>query len=180
MSRNSKEYEGKLVKFLIEYLSIDDFQLACEKTGVSRKVKEIIVARLNKTSTLAAVPSPGPPVKYTDYVCQCALDILAENPDAQLTLQELLGMLEEEMVVDPPTNRDTFSKHLKDYVASTGGFINTMSRKTIFFLASNDHSLRVRFCKEAVKVFKDKRLSDTAFIDETIVEESPHPKGESL
>jgi hypothetical protein len=38
----------------------------------------------------------------------------------------------------------------------------------------------VRFCKEAVKVFKDKRLSDTAFIDETIVEESPHPKGESI
>lgn len=173
----SHEYELQLRAYVTHILSTADDRKALRATGLSASAREISIRRLTENGTLAARPSTGRHPKYTDAVCERALEILEEHDGEQLTLTHLLQLLEAANVVETPTDRSNFSTHLRDYVHAHGRYINTTCDHTIFMLARTDHKPRVDFCTAALELLGTRSLEDVVFIDETAWEEAPHPKG---
>lgn len=174
---SSHNYEEKLVQYVIAYLTTADEQAAQRASGLGATAREICIKRLKAHGTLAAMPSTGHPLKYTPEVCQLAIQILEEHDGEQLTLTRLLELLVDAGVVQPPTDRDNFSRHLRAYVHTQGRYIDTTSIHTIFLLARTDCMPRVDFSTAAQELLKDRQLEDIVFVDETTWEEAPHPKG---
>lgn len=174
---NSHDYEQQLREWLITYLLTDDEAAASKASGLQHSPKRIIARRLQKTGTLAAVKPSGRPPKYDAAVCEQALLLLEEHAHDQLNLGELLGLLVAEGAVEPPTDVGRFSAHLREYVHEEGGYINTTSSTTIFFLATTDFRARLSFSSLWLPLLTDTFLDCIVFIDETTVEEATHPKG---
>lgn len=174
---NSHEYQDQLTQWLITYLLTRDEAAALEASGLQHNPTRIIIRRLRTTGSLAAVKPSGRPVKYNAEVCERALQLLEQHAHEQLNLTELLGLLEAEGAVASPTDVDNFSSHLRQHVHEEGGHINTTSTTTIFFLAAADFGKRLSFSTFWRQQLISTSLDCIVFIDETTVEEAPHPKG---
>jgi hypothetical protein len=177
-SYNSLEYEKKLVAYTITYMETGDDARAQAASGLGSTAHSVVIARLKRNGSLAALHPSGRPVKYHEGVCARAFDILIENPGELHTLKGLLRTLEEEGTVEAPGNRDTFSTHLHEWAAAHGYHMYTNSNKSIFYLTDDDKSLRVQFSRSAMELLGDKPPEHLICVDETTIQECPPPKGE--
>jgi hypothetical protein len=166
-----------LVKWLLIYLRSGVLDQANKDSGLGPTARATVIRRLEAHGTLDAMPPPGRPVKFTADVCAHAVELLAEHDGEFLTLRMLLSLLVEEDWVDSKAHVDTFSKHLRKYVRAQGMHINTTCTSTVFLLAQQGWQPRVKFCREALALLERTPLDQIIFVDETTVEECPHPKG---
>jgi hypothetical protein len=178
VSPNSHAYAKRLLKWLITYVETGDQHLAEQESQAGSGAKRVILERLRARGTVAAAHSPGRPRKFNEDVCAMALKLLEKHDGQQLTLIGLLSLLVDEGYLDAGANRDAFSRRLRQHVKEQGMYMNTTSTSTVFLLAEQDKAERVKFCKDALQLLNTTSLDDIVFVDETTVEECPHPKGE--
>jgi len=178
LAPNSKQLKAALVLWLVTYLETGSMKQARAVPHAPPNAKSIILRRLKATGGLDARPSTGRRRRFTDAVCQAALKALSTHPRDQLTLGELLERVKGKVPLPANANVANFSKYLRKYVHTKGLYINTTSRATIFLLQQHDFKQRVAFCRRALRQHIDQALPNIVFIDETVIEEAPHPGGE--
>jgi len=179
LAPNSHELEARLAKFTEILLRTNDEGRAVHESGAGPNARAIAARRLAATGTLAARPPPGRPPKYNDEVCCRAFQLLGEHDGEQLTLIQLLALLLDEGTVEAPGDVDNMSSALKKYAAQHGYHIHTTFNSTTFFMRESDWEARVRFCRQHLALLQDPRnLARLIILDETTVEECPHPKCE--
>lgn len=191
-SPTSKKYARALAKWAVAYLkhkgTTEGARAAANKAvpAAGSNAAKAIISRFSRPSpddvSLLATASSGRPRTYTPEVCERAVELLGEA-DAQgrhVTLLDLTFMLLEEGTLQGRVNRDQFSSRLRKYAAKKGYSLNTQSRRTIFLITENDHTLRRRFCSRWLVLYDENEIAlrNTVFIDDTTAEESPHPKGQ--
>lgn len=129
---------------------------------------------------LGGAERTGRPRKFTPAVLDRALCLLIEDPHALMTGKQLLERVKEEGHVDRSACVSTFLRRLKEHVGSQGHRLITNSTKTIFYITPKDAKEREQFSAAMMKELEQVDLSTLIFIDETQLEESPHPKGKMV
>ena len=174
----SPEYTKQLVSWLQAFLKTKDEKHAAAVSGAGPTAKEVILRRLAANGSLEPRRATGRPPTYSDKVMERAVELLAEDPSAQLTLKDLLAKLVAEGSAPAGSEyTGNFSARFRQYCTAHHLHVNTTSRSTKFMLATKDHKPRVEFCRAQLPLLKGAALANIWFSDETTIEESPHPKG---
>lgn len=132
---------------------------------------------LEERGTISDAPRSGRPRLYTKALMRKAVQILVKNTAMLLTGTMLLQLMVSMGLVSEHADVDTFMLRFREYVTSIGHKLVVNSTNTIFLLTANDVALRVTFATKMLGVLASMPLEMVIFTDETILEESPHPKG---
>lgn len=179
---NSRAYQEHLTEWAIvvvehagEPTALQQASAAVPGAGVNPQA--VVLRRLRKNRTLAAVSPPGRPRKYDDGVCAAAIEALKHH---QVNLKDLLHHLEDGGVVEHG-DRDTFSARLKDYCKRHNIYINTACHTTIFMVPKANAGKRIATAVEGLALLKEKHdIKDVVVLDEVICQSAPHQKSESI
>lgn len=171
-------------KYVATFMQTGDKKAAMTASGLGKRAHDSITAMLVENCDLYDRPRSGRPPKYTDEVMHRAYQILVEEAEELLTGTELLARLVAAGVVDSPADPDTFLRHLHQYVRSLGHILIVNSTRTTFFLTANDVVERVCFASRLHGLLTgpnpEWHLDMAIFIDESTLEEDPHPKGRNV
>jgi hypothetical protein len=131
-----------------------------------------------KNCSLEDSPRVGAGKKYTDGILEQCLTTLINDTTGLMTGVLLHSLCIANGILWEGSDIKQFLSTLKAYVHQLGHKLNTHSGASTFFLASSDFMMRVKFAKEVMNDAEDPEcLKYCIFVDETTVEESPHPKG---
>jgi hypothetical protein len=166
-------------KYILAFLQTGSRAYAAKASGLSVKAHGRIVKMFAQRGNAFDCKRPGRPVLYTEAIMEAAYEMLISQEEDLLTGKQLQRMLCDEGVLQSSSDVDIFMKHLRQYVESQGHRLITNSTKTTFFLAISDVAARLKYCKEMLEELNSRPLSGLIFSDETALEESPHPKGDS-
>lgn len=171
------ESEHRRVVYLLSVLQTADDAHAREVSGLGPHARQRITHMLATRGSVHDAPRSGRPTIYTDKVMGKAVKVLVENDEGFLNGHELLLKLKDMGVLAVHADIDNFLNHLHNYVKSLGYKVTVNNTKTIFFLSAADIVKRVKFAAELLPELGPEALDMVIFIDETTLEESPHPKG---
>lgn len=166
-------------QYVAQYMASGSKQEALHVSGLSGShTHERITQHLLECGTLAERQHQRAPTKYTGETLKACLEALIANADQVYTTPTFVKMLEEQHILEPPTDGHNFMQHLKEYAAQEGLTLVTGDTSTIFRITEEAAEHRLAWCKKMLQLLHDgKALSDFIFVDEMTVEESPHPKG---
>jgi hypothetical protein len=132
---------------------------------------------LETRASISDAPRSGRPPLYTKGLMRRAVQILVENEDELLTGTMLLEIMIRLGLVGQHADVDTFMSHLRTYVRAIGHKFVVNSTSTIFMLTADDVVKRVQFAVGEQEKLEGQSLDMAIFVDETTLEETPHPKG---
>ena len=164
-------------KYLVTYLRTNSDAQAQHASGLKKNAKRRITEMLEERGTISDAPRPGRPRLYTKALMRKAVQILVENKAMLLTGTMLLQVMISMGLASEHADVDTFMLRFCECVTSIGHKLVVNSTNTIFLLTANDVTLRVMFATKMLGVLASTPLEMVIFTDETILEESPHPKG---
>jgi hypothetical protein len=166
-------------KYILAFLQTGSRTFAKKASGLSAKAHGRIVKMFIQRGNALDCERRGRPELYTEAIMEAAYEMLVANEEDLVTGRQLQRMLCDEGVLQPSSDVDIFMKHLRQYVEGQGHRLITNSTKTTFFLAISDVGARLKYCKQMLEALHSSPLSALIFSDETTLEESPHPKGNS-
>lgn len=141
------------------------------------RAPQSLVRLMVETGGLADRPRSGRPTDYPDELMELAADVLIESEQDFMNERELHAKLVNEGILLQHSDVQNFMRHLKGYVEGLGHRLITTATGTELFLRQSDVRERWKYCQDNIDFFTRKQLEMTVFIDETDLEEYPHPKG---
>ena len=168
--------EPKRLQYLEARLAGKSRKQACKEAAIARSTSYRVEARLADTGCLDDRPRPGRPRRYTPELLRLATQLLVEDGARLHSLPTIMALLRERGVVAGPAKMDRFAAAWKKYVREQGAELLTRSTGTQLLLTSKDAQARVQFAKEMQAIISQHGLLKCIFVDETTLEEFPHPK----
>jgi hypothetical protein len=108
------------------------------------------------------------------------MQALIDNEDTPMNEREFVAFLEEQQILQPPTDCSRFIEALKAYVKDQGCTLITRDTSTTFTIKEQTAEERVTVSNQLLQLMASTMpLENWIFEDETSIEESPHPKGEA-
>lgn len=180
-----KEFDGSQTElaratFLLVYLQTGSTSLAAKHSGLQPRELKKIIELLAAHGSLSDSPRSGRPIVYTPDKMDIAFQLLVDNDEGSMTGQDLMGKLVDQGVLPHNADVDTFLHHFRQHVEANGHKLILNSTKTIFYIAVNDVVQRVHYAQHMMDALKTQPLDMIIFVDETTLEESPHPKGMTM
>jgi len=168
---------SKRLEWVYHFLKTGSEGQANKLAMTGRGYRARLVRHIEATGSLDDKPRSGRPPEYSVPAMEEALRLLKAHEDDLLTMKDLHRLLVSKGILKERSTTKTFSQHFKSCVASLGHRLTVNSTSTLPFLRATDKPERVKYCKAMLAVLKYRPLEDFWFVDETTVEESPHPKG---
>ena len=133
---------------------------------------------LRERRSLSEAPRSGRPPVYSEDVLQDTLDWFDCNDWQLLNKEEFFTSLQEVGILDDKATERGFFYAFKTYLASCGLQLKWGRRFLAFALTPTHEAGRAVWCLENEKVFTDETVGRFWFVDEIVLEEGGHPKGE--
>lgn len=149
---------------------------ACTQAGVSLLAPSRIAKRYRETGSIEDRPHPGRKPIYTPEVLQRANEVAAALPPRLCTTARVLQALVQEQEVHEGGNTQAFRRAWKRHNRAQGVHMNTTDTSTAPFISKSDVNIRWRYAAHMLQLLNGPEAPDVNFIDETTVEEFPHPK----
>lgn len=177
----SSTQEQRRVAYVVAFFQTCSQAVARRVSGLGKHAHSRIIAMLVATGGLKGAERTGRPRTFPAVVLEAACCMLVENPFKFMTGKQLLSRLKEEGYVDQGASDRTFVPRLREYVLKQGHKLITNSTKTIFYITVNDAKAREQYARDMLEELQlEGRLRMMIFVDETQLEESPHPKGKMV
>jgi len=170
--------EHKRAIFTLVFLRTGSESEAMKASGLGSKALGRIIHSLEDHGDLRERPRPGRPVTYNTEVMDTAYQLLVDWEEGYPTGPALMQKLVEEGFLEHTVDVDLLLAHLKHHVRGMGHVLIVDSTKTTFFLTATDVVSRVKFAHSMAEELRRHPADMVIYVDETTVEESPHPKGE--
>ena len=174
------ETERRRAVFVLVFLQTRSKSKAEKASGLSVKALGRIITSLAEHGDIREGQRPGRPLTYTQEVMEAAYTALVEWEEGYPTGPDLMQKLVEKGILERTVDDGLLLQHLKRHVKSMGHILIVDSTKTVFFLTATDVVARVMFANMMITRLGGRAPDFIIFIDETTLEESPHPKGELL
>jgi len=149
---------------------------ACRVAGISWSTCYAYEKKVKNMQSLRHLPIPGRPPRYTDQLLDWATDELVADVTTLHTPSSFTNRLIAIGVLQAPVKVQAFISAWRSRLAEKGYKLVTGSTGTKFFIASSDLPLRVQYANDMLRLLKETNLMDWIFVDETTLEECPHPK----
>ena len=172
------EAERKRAIYVLVFLQTASRSEAEHASGLSCKALGRIISSLSDHGDMRERPRSGRPLTYTSAVMDAAYHALVEWDEGFPTGTDLMSKLVDQGVLERSVDVDLLLQHLKAHVKEKGHILIVDSTKTTFFLTAQDVVDRVKFASMMLGKLQTQESDMIIFVDETTVEESPHPKGE--
>lgn len=170
--------ERRRASHILAFLQTGSKAFACKTSGLSRMAHQRIIQMFIDRGHAFDSERSGRPMAYTAPIMEAGYATLISNEEGCLNGKQLQQKLVKEGVLHPSSDVDVFLRHLHQYVKGQGHRLITNSVKTTFFITLSDVAARVAYAHAMLDELKaSKALDNIIFVDEVIVEESPHPKG---
>jgi hypothetical protein len=164
--------------YIIAYLKTGSKVRAAKEAGyTSHNAHKRVLEHLEEWGRLEEAPHVRPPAKFTNAVMEEAMTQLLAC-DHDLTTEQLVGLLEQQGVLQAPTNCHNFLQHFKEYVGEQELTLKVADTSSTFRISEKTAEERYTFCSQKLQLLEtDFKLENMVVCDETTFEESPHPKG---
>ena len=179
--RKRSAAQGRRVANRLEYLSLRDEnvpvrvakKLAHQYRGVGRNIRRLT----RETGDICDRPKSGHPIRYDAELLDKATALLVEQEEELHNIPSFVAELELQGVLVKPYDPRAFMTAWKERVKEQGHFLNTESTRSLFLICKKDAPTRVRFARDMLELLEDPDAIDRlVFVDETTIEQSPHPK----
>jgi hypothetical protein len=170
--------ERKRAVFILVFLQTGSESEAMKASGLSSKALERIIHSFADQGDFRERQRPGRPVIYDADVMEAAYQYLVEWEEGYPSGPALMHKLVDEDILEHTVDVDILLDHLKRHVRAMGHILIVDSTKTTFFLTATDVVSRVKFAHLMVEELRSHPADMVIYVDETTLEESPHPKGE--
>lgn len=177
-SFEGSERERKRAIFILAFLQTGSEHKARRASGLSSKALDRIIDSLAEHGDFRERPRSGRPVTYSPVVMEAAYQLLVDWEEGFPTGPALMQKLVEQRMLERIVDVDCLLGHLKHHVRAMGHILIVDSSKTTFFLTVTDVVCRVKFAHLMADELCRHPADMVIFVDETTLEESPHPKGE--
>lgn len=168
------QQQKKRIKYTISFLKEH-----APRTRHQLQYHKRLIAHLTENGSFAEAPHHRAPDKFTDAVMAKAQETLLSKAEGTFTTATLVAALQSSGVLQPPTDEHNFLKHFKIYLSSQDLTLTVGDTSTIFRITEKTSGERLTWAKNVCELMEDPDvLQQIVFADETIWEESPHPKGE--
>lgn len=150
---------------------------------LSRHAPARIFKLFDETGDLHDRDRPGRPVKYTDALVDKAVQLLVSDQRVLHTAKTFIALLRGDQLVSGPVSQQALIGACKRRLRAQGTTLITGSTGSRFLLTKADANKRVAFAKEMLPLLRSdpRSVFVCLFVDETTLEQSPHPKsGEFL
>lgn len=141
------------------------------------KIKKRLIECLDAYSSLTSPAKRGPDSKFTPAILDAAREYIIDPGDKLWTGPSLVEQLQIDGQLTGPVDIDNFMRHLRERCKEMGETLITNYTGSIFAIPRASMPVRLSWSKEVLEVLKDHPLKDWIFEDETVIEQSPHPKG---
>lgn len=169
--------EKKRAVYILVFLQTADTKLASRVSGLSRLSHSRIINMFRERGNALDAPRSGRPLAYTDAVMQEAMATLVGHRGV-MNGPELHQQMIEKGVVHPSADRQRFLSGLRKHVREEGFQLIANCTKTVFYISQQDERDRLAFAKEVLALLRHElSLKSIWWIDETSIDEDPHPKG---
>jgi hypothetical protein len=163
--------------YTIDYLEHASSEQAAAASGMrSHHAHKRTIEHLKKYGTFAEAAHERPRTKFTPDVMQQAVDILTELNSGYMNTQELLRVMHDDHILAAPTNPAHFRQALQEYLNERNMCL-LVGRTAIFRITDKNAQERLAFVERYIPQLPKWGLDNVVIVDETTVEESPHPKG---
>jgi hypothetical protein len=108
---------------------------------------------------------------------EAAYDVLTDPESGLLTGRKLKARLVSQGILHSSSDDKSFMKRLREFITSQGQRLITNSVQTTFYITRTDVADRKRYAEMMTELLKTTGLDSLVFVDETTLEEQPHPKG---
>lgn len=169
---------AKRAEYVIARLEGASDKKAYRRAGYRCSPLKRILSALRERHTIEHAPRSGRPSIFTESVMAAALDLLLEHEYDRMKGSGLCQLVVDEGWLKEPVDRQNFTAHFISYLKGLGYHPRTNAHNTIFFLKACDMPQRVDFCTSAQDELTHAAIVNFFWVDETTVEECPHPKGE--
>jgi hypothetical protein len=171
--------ERKRAQYLLAFLQTGSQAKAERLSGSSCKMHERIIKLLIDTGDIYDRKSSPKPTKYTPQVMQRVYNVLTDKKAPRLTGRKLMKKSKEEGTLHQTAERKAFMKRLHATVRSKGHRLSTNSTENTFYITKKDEGDRMKYSHHLLNLLQQSPdvLSGLIFVDETTLEEAPHPKG---
>jgi hypothetical protein len=173
----AKQTKQRLL-YIIQFLKTGSRVRAAKAAGYrSHNDHRRVVDHLEKWGRLTEAPHNRPPAKFTNAVMEEAKEQLLAC-DHDLTAEKLVGLLQQQGVLQAPTNCHNFLQHFEGYLGQQGLTLSKGDTSSIFRITEKTAEERFSFCHRNHPLLATTyKLENMVVCDETTFEESPHPKG---
>ena len=165
-------------KYVAAYMQTDSRAYACRMSGLSVNAHGRIIDMLCRNGSLQDSGRTGRPTVYSEASMEVAYDKVAGDTTGKLTGKSLVQLLKHEGLLHLTADVRRFLKHLKAYAKGMGHTLVTNYTKTTFYLSGRDISLRLAHARNMLQLLEPGDLARMVFVDEVIVEEASHAKGQ--
>jgi hypothetical protein len=174
--RMAKQEKQRLV-YTIDYLEHGEKQKAAQVSGLtSRNAFTRIIGHLKKYGRFGEAVHERERLKFTDAAMQAAVDTLTDISSGYMNTQQLLQELQTQGILPAQTNATHFREALQQYLQERDMFL-AVGKTTIFRITDKNAKERVAFVRQYIPLLEKWGLENVVIVDETTIEESPHPKG---
>ena len=135
------------------------------------------VRRMWETGGFLSKPRAYEVTVYTTEVMQAAKHILQTNLDL-LNFKDLFMLMKEHGHFSQAGSLDRFRAAFKAYCKTQEDPVTVNSTKTTWYLAPSDYPMRAAIAFGMLECLKHWSLDSLVFVDEVVLEECAHPKGE--
>jgi hypothetical protein len=168
--------EQRLV-YAIDYLQHSDKKSAAKVSGLnSPNAHKRVLDHLKQYGRFGEATHVRERSKFTNAVMQAAVDILTETSSGYMNTHELLCELDAQGILSKDSDHAHFRAALRDYLQTLGLWLS-VGHQTIFRITDTTAEERLAFVKEYRPKVEGWKLENVVIVDETTIEESPHPKG---
>jgi hypothetical protein len=166
------------VLYVIRCLEGWSTSYATKYLGHSHNYCARVAQHLRDHGTFAEVGHLKAPTKFTSEVMAAAQQKLLDSADVALTTRQLVQLLEHDAVLTAPTDGHNFLVRFKEHLAAQDLTLQVGATDTIFRITEESALERYSVAHELLQLVPDAAaLQKFVFEDETVFEESPHPKG---
>jgi hypothetical protein len=151
-------------------------KLARDKAGLGPHAPARIAKLFHETGMLADRPRSGRPRSYTPGVFAAVQAELAAHSGRMYTAPTLVNHLKKKRILHQGANADSFLRVWHKHLHREGKKLTAASTSTRFYLTAEDQKDRVRFARAMLRCLRGGDISQCIFVDETTLEENPHPK----
>jgi transposase len=148
---------------------------AAKKFGISGATGRRVVARACQ-GRVTDLPRTGRPPRFTAQLLDTATEILTEDESRLFTTPGIIGVLRDLGLLEGPVKPEAFLKAWKMHTKASGMQLDSKSTGSKFLITNQDTKDREEFAHEMLQLLGKDGIRRCIFIDETTLEEYPHPK----
>lgn len=121
-------------------------------------------------------PHTGRPRTYNAELLDKATEVFLEHDGVLYTATEFAALLEKHQILHRPYKVAAFMRRWKEHLKSQGHTLRPRYTGTMFLICKEDQPKRVAFATKLLQLLKERGINSCVFVDETTIEQSPHPK----